>query len=270
MPALPPKLTEARDPTEQTLAGQPQDPPWRSAEQDQARPAWQTPAAPPSDKQDTYAYPQTVADQGYGQSYAQPGQSYGQPQQGQGYPGSSYTAPDASFPGQGQSYQDQAYPGPQDQAYPGPQDQAYPGPQDQAYPGPQDQAYPGPQGQSAPRWQGAAGMSAAAMNSRAAGHAKGFVGSLFDFSFTSFVTPKIVKVLYVLITIWTVIWALIFLRLGFKYGGAAGGFFTLIVVDPILVLLTLGVYRVVLEFVMVVHRMHEDIKALRERSEKRD
>jgi uncharacterized membrane protein len=244
------------------LAGQPQEPSWRSTEQDQARPAWQSPAAPSSDKQDTYAYPQTVADQGYGQSYSQPGQSYGQPQQGQGYPGPPYTVSAASFPGQGQGYQEQGFPGSQEQGFPGSQEQGFPGSQ--------EQGYPGPQGQSAPRWQGAAGMSAAAMNSRAAGHAKGFVGSLFDFSFTSFVTPKIIKVLYVLITAWTVIWALIFLRLGFKYGGAAGGFFTLIIVDPILVLLTLGVYRVVLEFVMVVHRMHEDIKALRERGENRD
>src|SRR5438270_11238204 len=37
--------------------------------------------------------------------------------------------------------------------------------------------------------------------------AKGFLGSLFDFGFTSFVTPKIIKVLYVLIMIGTVITA---------------------------------------------------------------
>jgi uncharacterized membrane protein len=230
------------------LAGQPQEPTWRSAEQDQTRPAWQSPAAPSTDK-DTYAYPQTTVDQGYGQSYPPPGQPYSQAyseqeqpyaQPGQGYPGPSYTAPDAGYPGQGQGYQDQGY---------------------------QGQGYPGPQGQSAPSWQAAAGMSSAAMNSKAAGHARGFLGSLFDFSFTSFVTPKIIKVLYVLITVWTVIWALIFLRLGFKYGGAAGGFFTLLIVDPVLVLLTLGVYRVVLELFMVVHRMHDDLKAIRDRGD---
>ena len=38
---------------------------------------------------------------------------------------------------------------------------------------------------------------------------KGFLGSLFDFSFKSFVTPKIIKVLYVLFTIWTALVALI-------------------------------------------------------------
>jgi hypothetical protein len=217
------------------LAGQQQEPSWRSAEQDQARPAWQSPAAQPTDKQDTYAYPQTTVDQAYGQSYSQPEQSY--PQPGQGYPGPSYTAPDGSFPGQGQGqgYQDQGY---------------------------QGQGYPGPQGQSTPRWQAAAGARA-----KAQGDAKGFVGALFDFSFTSFVTPKIIKALYVLVTAWTVIWALIFLRYGFKYGGAAGGFIVLLIVDPILVLLTLGAYRMVLEAFMVVHRMHDDLKAIRERGD---
>lgn len=66
-----------------------------------------------------------------------------------------------------------------------------------------------------------------------------------------------------------IIWALIFLRLGFKYGGASGGLFTLIVVDPVFLLLTLGGYRVILEFFMVIHRMHDDLKAIRERADER-
>ena len=117
-----------------------------------------------------------------------------------------------------------------------------------------------------PQWQAAPGRTAhAAAASRAVADSKGFFGSLFDFSFNSFVTPKIIKVLYVLYTIWTVVWALIFLRLGFRYGGTAGGIFTLVIVDPIFLLLTLGVYRVILELFMVIHRMHEDLKAIRDR-----
>ena len=96
---------------------------------------------------------------------------------------------------------------------------------------------------------------------------KGFLGSLFDFSFNSFVTPKIIKVLYVLFTIWTVIWALVILRLGFKYGGVAAGIFVLLVVEPIFILLTLGVYRVILEAFMVVFRIYEETKKIRERGE---
>jgi len=208
---------------EKTLAGQPQEPSWQSAAQDQTRQDWRTyppPSADNADRQDSYGYPQSPGGQGYGQGY---------PQQTT-YPGPSYTGADQAFSGQ-------------------------------------DQAYAGQQGQAAPHWQAVAGMSQAPAKGKAKGDTKGFLGALFDFSFTSFVTPKIIKVLYVLITVWTVIWALVFLRLGFRYGGAAGGFFTLVVVDPILVLLTLGVYRVVLEFFMVVHRMHDDLKALRDRGE---
>src|SRR6185437_9724287 len=98
---------------------------------------------------------------------------------------------------------------------------------------------------------------------------KGFFGALFDFGFTSFVTPKIIKALYVLYTVWMVVWALIFLRLGFKYGGAAGGIFTLIVVDPIFLLLTLGAYRVILELFMVIHRIHDEVRAIREDTHER-
>ena len=75
---------------------------------------------------------------------------------------------------------------------------------------------------------------------------RGFLGSS-DSSFTTFVTPKIIKVLYILITIWTALVALIVLIIGFRTGGLAGGLFTLIIVEPIMILLTLGVYRVVLE-----------------------
>lgn len=205
------------------MAGQPQEPSWQSAAQDQTRQDWRTyppPSADNADRQDSYGYPQSAGGQGYGQGY---------PQQA-GYPGPSYTVQDQAFSGQ-------------------------------------DQGYAGSQGQAAPHWQAVAGMSQAPAKGKAKGSPKGFLGALFDFSFTSFVTPKIVKVLYVLITIWTVIWALVFLRLGFRYGGAAGGFFTLVVVDPILVVLTLGVYRMVLELFMVVHRMHDDLKALRDRAE---
>jgi Domain of unknown function (DUF4282) len=214
------------------LAGQPQDPPWQSSEQDQARPSWQAFGAPPAEKQETYAYPQSGpgaqgaqgaqsaqsahGPQGYGQAYAQQG-SYAPP---------AYTVQDQAYGAQDRPYADQAY---------------------------GDQAYQEQQGQSAPHWQAVSGLKPAGAAAKRTSDAKGFLGSLFDFSFTSFVTPKIVKVIYVLVAIWTVIWALIFLRFGFKYGGAAGGFFTLLVVDPILVVLT--------------HRMHEELKAIRQRGE---
>lgn len=199
--------------------------PWQSSEQDQARPAWQSYSPPAADNGETYAYPSS------GQGPAQP---YGQgayAQQG-GYAAPAYTAQEQAYGAQEQAYGEQGYQGQQ-------------------------------QAQQSQHWRAVAGMTDAKRKPKS--DSKGFLGALFDFSFTSFVTPKIIKVLYVLATVWTVIWALVFLRYGFKYGGAAGGFATLIIVDPILILLTLGAFRMVLELFMVAHRMHEDLKAIRDR-----
>jgi Domain of unknown function (DUF4282) len=217
------------------LAGQPNEP-------------WQSYSPPPADN-DTYAYPQSGGQPGAaggGQAYARPAPGYSDEPFG-GRP--DLTRRDLP-PVHGQPMHGQPGQPGQDQGF-----QGYAMPP--GYPPPQDQAA---------QWQAAQDMQAPP---RAVSHGKGFFGSLFDFSFTSFVTPKIIKVLYVLYTIWMVVWALFFLRLGFKYGGAAGGFATLIVVDPIFLVLSLGLYRVVLELFMVVYRIHEDLKAIRERDGER-
>ena len=96
---------------------------------------------------------------------------------------------------------------------------------------------------------------------------KGFIGSLFDFSFDSFVTPKIIKVLYVLFTIWTALVSLLIAIIGFRTGGAVAGIFVLVIIVPIYVLLTLGVYRVVLEAFMVIFRIYEETKKIGERTQ---
>jgi hypothetical protein len=98
----------------------------------------------------------------------------------------------------------------------------------------------------------------------AAPRGKGFVASLFDFGFTSFVTPKLVKALYFLATLWTVLWALILVRIGFHYGATAG-LFMLILVVPVFGLLSLGTIRVFLELFMVLHRINENIQSIRDR-----
>jgi hypothetical protein len=63
--------------------------------------------------------------------------------------------------------------------------------------------------------------------------------------------------------------AVVILIIGFRTGGLAGGLFTLIVVEPIFVLLTLGIYRVILEAFMVVFRIYEETKQIRESSQNR-
>jgi hypothetical protein len=215
------------------MAGQPPEPSFQPSQQDQGltqgRPAWQ-----PS-------------------TYTPPG--------GSGQPG--YAAPSYSASGQDQA-QAQSYPPPQDQTY----TSLGQGQGQGQYQGYQPPSYAQP-GQGAPvpppQWQ-AAPPAPAKPRQRAAGE-KGFLGSLFDFSFTSLVTPKIVKVLYILFTIWTALIGLSILVIGFKTGGVAGGLFTLIIVEPIFVLLTLGIYRVVLELFVVVFRIYDELKKISENTD---
>jgi len=235
------------------MAGQTPEPSFQPAGQDsgltQGRPAWQ---APPS-----YTPPAgSGAGTGGGQAYAAPAPPYSpqdQPSynpQDQGYQAHDQTQTSlGQGQGQGQGQDYQGYQGYQ---------QGY-----QGYGAQQGQGAPTPP----PQWSAVAGVHhVPSGRSRPQGD-KGFIGSLFDFSFSSFVTPKIVKVLYVLITIWTALLALTILIIGFRTGGLAGGLFTLIIIEPIFILLTLGIYRVVLEAFMVVFRIYEETKKIRENAE---
>jgi Domain of unknown function (DUF4282) len=97
-----------------------------------------------------------------------------------------------------------------------------------------------------------------------AGDSKGFLGALFDFGFTSFVTPKVIKVLYMLIVIGTVVSALVVTIVVFK-ASVMFGFLMLVFGDPLFILIALAIYRVILEFFVVTFRVAEDIRVLRER-----
>jgi Domain of unknown function (DUF4282) len=100
----------------------------------------------------------------------------------------------------------------------------------------------------------------------AAADVKGFLGALFDFGFTSFVTPKVIRALYMLIMIGTVVSALVFTIIMFRLS-TPFGILTLLVADPLFILIVMAIYRMILEFFMVVFRVAEDIRALRERGE---
>jgi hypothetical protein len=91
----------------------------------------------------------------------------------------------------------------------------------------------------------------------------GLIGALLDFGFTSFVTPKVIKVLYVLVMIGTVASALAFTIMVFKVS-ATFGILTLVFGDPLIILIVMAIYRIVLEFFVVTFRAAEDIRALRD------
>jgi hypothetical protein len=101
---------------------------------------------------------------------------------------------------------------------------------------------------------------------REAADTAGFLGALFDFGFTSFVTPKVVKVLYALLMIGTVVSALAFTIIVFKVS-TAFGILTLVFGDPLVILIVMAIYRMILEFFVVTFRVAEGIQALQERGE---
>jgi hypothetical protein len=164
--------------------------------------------------------------------------------------------PQGGAPQDGYGYPQQPPPG-----YP-PPGYAAPAQEQQGYPG-QEQTFAS---QDHAQWQLPGTPAGRPAQPRKSGE-KGFIGSLFDFSFSSFVTPKIIKVLYVLFTVWTALVSLLILIISFRTGGTLAGIFVLIVIVPIYVLLTLGVYRVILEAFMVVFRIYEETKKISERSQ---
>ena len=85
---------------------------------------------------------------------------------------------------------------------------------------------------------------------------KGFFGSLFDLSFTSMVTTKIIKMLYVLTLIALGFFGLIFTIAAFKVDAAAGAL-TLLILAPLGFVFYAVYARVLLEFVMAVFRIME-------------
>lgn len=80
---------------------------------------------------------------------------------------------------------------------------------------------------------------------------------LFDFNFNSFVTPKVVKIVYILIII-----GLGILYLGIVIGSftesAAAGFLVLIIVGPLVVLIYLALARMGLESLIATIRTAEN------------
>jgi hypothetical protein len=85
---------------------------------------------------------------------------------------------------------------------------------------------------------------------------KGFFGSLFDISFSSFITTKIIKVLYVLSLILIGLFALGFVVAAFS-SSAGEGIVVLVIFAPLGALLYAIYTRVVLEVLIAIFRIME-------------
>jgi Domain of unknown function (DUF4282) len=123
---------------------------------------------------------------------------------------------------------------------------------------------------SAPTGPGAAGpgLPTTPIRQAAPGQAadaRGFLSALFDFSFTSFVTTRIIKFLYILILVMVSLSALIFTFAMFRVS-ALTGFLTLVIGDPLFIIIVMAFWRLVLESFVVRFRIAEDVRAMRERA----
>jgi hypothetical protein len=83
-----------------------------------------------------------------------------------------------------------------------------------------------------------------------------FFSSLFDISFTSFVTMRIIKVIYVITLVLIGLAALGFIVAAFA-DSIGAGLFVLLIVAPLLSLLYVIYARVLLELVMAIFRIME-------------
>jgi len=92
---------------------------------------------------------------------------------------------------------------------------------------------------------------------------KSFLGSLFDFSFSSFITPKIIKILFVIGLILIAIITLIFIIMAFISHIGFG--IVVLILSPIIFLLYTLAVRIYLELLIVIFRIQGDIAEIAHR-----
>lgn len=94
--------------------------------------------------------------------------------------------------------------------------------------------------------------------------ARGFLGSLFDYSFSSYLTPRIIKVLYVLATILVALWTLLVVLVAFR-ASSSFGIFVLLIGGPIYFVIAMIWVRVGLEVLSAFFRVHADVQEINRR-----
>ncbi len=94
---------------------------------------------------------------------------------------------------------------------------------------------------------------------------KGFIGSLFDLSFTEFVTTSIIKFLFVLAIIGSAIGALVMVITGFSSDSGTVGILSLLL-SPVVFFLFVLFSRTWLELIIVVFRIAENTGRLVEQN----
>ena len=89
---------------------------------------------------------------------------------------------------------------------------------------------------------------------------KGLIASIFDLSFSEFVTTRVIKVLFVLGIIVTGIYSIAFIVGGFSQGAGKG--FLALLLSPLVFLLGCLAARIYMELLMVIFRIAENTSKL--------
>ncbi len=90
---------------------------------------------------------------------------------------------------------------------------------------------------------------------------KGIIGCIFDFSFSEFVTTRIIKILFLLSILLAAFAALSIIVGGFA-SGTATGFLGALVMAPVVFILSVLFSRIWLELVIVAFRIAENTSRL--------
>ncbi len=90
---------------------------------------------------------------------------------------------------------------------------------------------------------------------------RGFFTRLFDFSFESFITPTIIKVLFIIYIVVVGLGALAFVIAAFTQG-ALYGILTLLILAPIGAFLYILMGRVWLELIIILFRIHDNTEQM--------
>ena len=112
-------------------------------------------------------------------------------------------------------------------------------------------AQPQPQAYGAPQPAQAYAMPVSA------DEAKGFIGALFDLSFTNFITTKIIKFMYIVAIVVCALYALAMVGAAFSSNSMLG--LGALIVSPLLFLLFVVLARIYMELVIVIFRGAEHL-----------
>ncbi len=98
--------------------------------------------------------------------------------------------------------------------------------------------------------------------------ARGFFASLFDFSFASMITGRIIRFLYVLLVAMAAVMALLMVVMAFGVSGSVG-ILALLIGAPLVFVISVIYARVMLEIIMVVFSISSNVSLIAGKKEDR-